>query len=243
MKFLLLLLFVSILVLFTIYKTSKVNVTPEADAMYLAQTPEEEDAINIWSKKSNDEINEAASKHDPVALYLIGMWSLQDPIDEELANLAFFESASLGFAPAIEQLFYAYREHNPWLALVYLKLAVASGHPELRPRCEKMHKEVLKIMGNAAVNEVIEKIALHKKEIIERNKTNKGAGIDVLQEVENNVAYDDVLFDEAFWFLIDTGKLIPENLEEWLNTKENRDQRFLRNKQKAHAFLKVDRTK
>jgi len=96
-----------------------------------------------------------------------------------------------------------------------------------------MRDNTLKITGNSSVIEAIEKIASYKKEIIERNKANKIAEIDLFINAENKITYDDVLFDDLFWAKIDAGELKTENLEKWLKLSEIQTLRSSRNAQKS----------
>jgi len=135
MKLLLIIIIVPILIYFVIYKTTnekKENTVIKIDITHLTKTSEERAAIDCWANKSIDEIVEAEAKNNPVASYLLGDILLQGiegswPKDEETANVCFSKSASLGFAPALEQFFYVYRGWNPCLALVYYKLARQLG--------------------------------------------------------------------------------------------------------------------
>lgn len=186
-------------------------------------TKDEEKALKQKKYDSIDDIIVDAFHGNPVALWMLGMSMLTGsagfPLDTVSANEYFVQSASLGFAPSINQVHFMYLIdlENPFLALTYLNLTVSSGHIELLGYYNKLRAEFIKTYGLNTMNEV-EKIAIHKKTLISKyckkaqeepsNFTNLNIGSGIIEE--------DVLFDMEFWKGIHNGKIITGNLEDWL---------------------------
>ena len=153
-----------------------------------------------------DKVIDAAYDGDPVAMYIAGQTSLSGTgtsINREAANLHFKMAASLGYAPALHEVFSMYvTEGDPLLALVYLNLTISSGHKEYRDLYYQQTEQLSKIAGKSVVKE-IEKIALGKtvaignaqKDIESRKNTYKPA----LTLVGQNLVSYDLIYTKDYW--------------------------------------------
>jgi hypothetical protein len=210
----------------------------------LVWTTEEKEAIDKWKDKSLDDLILDAFLGDPGALWMVGMCYLTGgggfEINTDLANNYMAISASLGFAPALDDIcrMYANDQEDTFLALVYLNLAVAHGHPELVQKYYNVRSELISFFkphGLKLIDE-IEKIAIHKKQFIakfkEKIKDNPESTL-----LSDNVISEDVLFDNAFWDGIYTGRLSTGNINEWLKFPENYGRKVKKNAEASKRRL------
>ncbi len=130
---------------------SKVSKSPNnqnRETTELQYTKEEEKAMNKWKNKTPDELFTDALDGDAAALYMMGLCYLCGqmdlPINIENANEFFSAAASLGFPPAIEQLYKQHlEENNIFLFIVYLNLTASSGHSEFIMTYHKIRDTLL----------------------------------------------------------------------------------------------------
>ena len=160
---------------------------------------------------------DAAHDGNPIALYIVGQCSLSGTgtaINRSVANQNFKMAASLGYSPALFEVFqmYANENHDPLLALVYLNLTISFGHKEYRDFYYEQTKLLAKVSGKRVIQE-IEKIALDKTikiskmqtEIQNRKNTYKPA----LVLLSKNITSDDRVYGEKYW------KQFFESQESW----------------------------
>lgn len=152
------------------------------------------------------QVIDAALKGNPVAMYIAGQTSLSGigtSINREAANLQFEMAASLGYAPALHEVFSMYvNEGDPLLAMVYLNLTISSGHKEYCDLYYQLTEQLSKMVGKSVVRE-IEKIALEKtitiantkKDIGNRQNTYKPA----LTLIGQNLVSEDYIYTRDYW--------------------------------------------
>lgn len=149
----------------------------------------------------------AALDGNEIAMYITGQCSLMGTgtsINRKAANQQFKMAASLGYPPALFEIFQMYANENqdPLLALVYLNLTISSGHKEYRNFYFKQTDLLSKIAGKSVVDE-IEKISLQKtiqlseiqKEFQQRKNTYKPA----IKLLSKNITSEDRFYDEKYW--------------------------------------------
>lgn len=232
MKKYILIALVLILASLAIYVTCKhfnsSNYQVKAAPGELVETKDEANAINKWLKTSGDAIATGVQNNDPAALWIQGMFSLTGsagwPIDSQTATIFFARSASLGFAPSLNQLrlMYATEEQNGYLALVYINLTASAEHPEMLTLYEQIKSELLSVSGTLGMTIIkeVEKIAVHKQACIAK-LANKIKHNPKAIYLEGLITDEDVLFDHDFWTHIIEGSLVTGNLQDWLNSNEN----------------------
>lgn len=194
----------------------------------LVETKEERNAINKWLKTSGDAIAMGVQNNDPAALWIQGMFLLTGsagwPIDSQTATILFAKSASLGFAPSLNQLrlMYAAEEQNGYLALVYINLTASAEHPEMLTLYEEIKSDLLSLSGTLGMTIIkeVEKIACYKQTRIARLKSKMKNNRNAIY-LEGLITDEDVLFDHDFWTHIIDGSLVTGNLQDWLNSSEN----------------------
>jgi hypothetical protein len=215
--------------------------TPNGQPTEFIPSAQELKETSKWQNKSMDDMGSDAISGDPAALYMLGLCMLTGnggwTIDTETANILFARSASLGFAPAINQMRLMYQEaQNPFLTMVYVNLTISLGHQELRPGYDQLRKQLVDDAGGLKIIREIEKIAAHKASHIINNKrkvhTSSNPGTTILMEV-NNLEDEDVLFDSQFWQNIFAGAIETGNLNEWLESAEVYHLQLERNAKKA----------
>lgn len=187
---------------------------------------EEAEAIAQWLNTSGDEIAKGVSKQDPAALWIQGQFLLIGAggwtIDTKTANYFFSKSASLGFAPALKELFVMYNSdyRNPFLGLVYLNLTISSGHIEFVKAYDALRATLVESNGLLLADE-IEKVAIHKKNLIFKNKELINKNHNGYERCHTSIADEDVLFDMNHWQGILDGSVNTGNLEAWLSRSDN----------------------
>lgn len=190
-------------------KTSHIQKTAE-EFQFSDAEKKEIQAFLKKIKKSDilelDKVLEAALDGDPVAMYTAGQTSLSGTgtsINREVANLQFKMAASLGYAPALHEIFSMYViEGDPLLALIYLNLTISSGHKEYRDLYYQQTEQLSKLVGKFVVQE-IERIALEKiiaianaqRDIESRKNTYKPA----LTLVGRNLVSGDLIYTKDYW--------------------------------------------
>ncbi len=144
-------------------------------------------AIKAACKKSLEELLEDTT--NAASFYVLGHVILKaknegrqlDAQDLQDAYYCFARAASLGFSPALYQMWRMFIDGVVpmpiFLALVYLNLA-ASEHPELNSFYDGLRSAALEKSGKRIVKE-IERIARYKKNIIAQN-------ISLLKSAKNN---------------------------------------------------------
>jgi len=151
---------------------------------------------------------DAAHNGNAIAMYTIGQCYLGGiagaSINRQAANLNFKMAASLGYAPAIFEIFQMYAKENkdPLLAFVYLNMTISMGHKEYRDFYYQQTDLLSKLAGKNVVHE-IESIALKKmikitkmqNEVENRKNTYKPA----LKLIANNITSDDDAYSEKYW--------------------------------------------
>ncbi len=209
-------------------------------------TKEEEKALSQKKYDSMDDLIVDAHYGNPGALWMLGMSMLTGSagfhLDTESANSYFAQSASLGFAPSINQVHFMYLIdlENPFLALIYLNLTVSSGHIELAGYYSKLRAEFIKIYGLNTMNE-IEKIAIHKKTLIskfcKKIQDDPSKFIYLTMSESDGLIGEDVLFDMNYWEGIRNGSIVTGNLEDWLRMPDNYCLKIERLAQKANRNI------
>jgi len=184
-------------------KTSKLNSVAPGELIF---TEAEKTETSKWKNKSMDDLVRDAFLGDRGALYMLGMSFLLGQggftINVEKANQCFALSASLGFGPSISQVknIYIHDLSNPFLALVYIGLAVSSGHLELVKAYHQLRSDIYKKAGKKIVLE-IEKIVSNKYYWILKNKElllNTDNKTNFLDHIKNITAEDSCL-DSSYW--------------------------------------------
>lgn len=145
---------------------------------------------------------------DPVAMYIAGQCSLSGTctsINRKVANTFFKMSASLGYAPALFEVFSMYTddEHqDPLVSFVYLNLTISFGHKEYRDLYYQQTGLLSKMYGVRVVNE-IERLALVK--IVKINEMQKEIGrlkgtYKPAQKLMNeNIVSEDRVYNDEYW--------------------------------------------
>lgn len=193
----------------------------------LIQTKQEEAelSLNRWKKRDNEaalvEIINAGLNGDRGALYLLGLMYRTGKngvtIDSEAAHSYFVVAASLGFAPGIDKVrhMYLYDKPNLYLMMVYLNLTIAAGHNEFVKSYLKLRSELIEDFGENIIQE-IERIALHKKNIIEKNlvelKRNKTSNF-IASDAFQSITAEDSLLNNDYWYKIYVGDASIETLK------------------------------
>lgn len=186
-------------------------------------------AVAEWNNHSFVKIVNAAFTGNPVAAYVAGMAYLLGfggAIDTNMANYFFALGARLGFPPALHNIQFMYLEDleggsNPFVAGVYLNLTIAYGHKEEISKYEKFKDFLRENLGHEKGNRIIceiERIAIHKHALIEKNKKKqKTAKKDEIFVIySKSITDEDLLFDNDYWEKV-CKREAPENLKEWLN--------------------------
>jgi hypothetical protein len=143
--------------------------------------------LEKWKDQPFEEILSSAFSGDAAGLYVIGICFLEGTggctIDPRTAHAYFAASASLGYAPAIDQIrsLYLYEHQNPFLALVYENLIVSLGHPELLTSYHGLRSDLSKDLGHKFSKEIEGIAALKKKTIL--------SNINELQKIEDKHHY------------------------------------------------------
>jgi len=171
--------------------------------------------MSKWKNKTMDNLVMDAMNGDRAALHNLGEYfflGLDFPIDVQMANTFFARSASLGFAPALNQIaqMYINDESNAFLGLVYKSLTISFGHTEFTPA---YHHFRSKIIENSAKNgqrisNEIERIATQKKAIILKNQK-------YIEDKQNhkkacwlslqNITDKDYQYDNDYWLDVYNG--------------------------------------
>ncbi|MCB1181099.1 MAG: sel1 repeat family protein [Chlamydiia bacterium] len=213
--------FLFILTLF--FCSSKLQ-AKEIELDELILTKKEKHEIENWTTKCRNantatDVIRDAFNGDRAGLYALGMCYANGwqgfVIDIEKANFCFSLSASLGFAPALDQLKVIYLEdkRDPYLAMVYLNLAASYGHSELVPSYHKLRSKLIGFTGvekGRRITQEIERIAEEKKQLISKNltelknpKNQKYLNPIVLQ---GNISRSDFIYNDEYWESIIDGE-------------------------------------
>jgi len=150
---------------------------------------------------------EEASNGNPIAMYIVGQSCLIGAgisINRNAANLYLKMAASLGYAPALYQIFqiYALEKQDPLLAFVYLNLTISYGHGEYIDFYYQETEWLSKLTEPAIVKE-IERIALEKDAKILKLRTeikkHKNTFKPATMLVGQNLTMGDVIYSEKYW--------------------------------------------
>jgi len=195
--------------IYTTEEQNRINSETTSDSVEFIYTEQEQRDIAKWKNKTMDDLVMDAMNGDRTALHNLGecfFLGLDFPIDVQRANTFFASSASLGFAPALNQIsqMYINDESNAFLGLVYKNLTISFGHTEFT---RVYHDFRSKILENSAKNgqrilNEIEKIAAQKKVLILKNQK-------YVQDKQNNkeacwlslknITDEDYQYDNDYW--------------------------------------------
>ena len=194
----------------TAEEQKKINSETNSDTVEFIYTEQEQRDIAKWKNKTMDDLIIDAMNGDRVALHNLGEYfllGLDFPIDVRRANSYFAEAASLGFAPALNQVaqMYINDESNIFLGLVYKNLTISFGHTEFTQVYHDFRSKIIKELGKKGqriVNE-IERIAAHKRAIIlknqkcaENNQKNKESSLILW---DKDITDEDYQYDNDYW--------------------------------------------
>lgn len=169
----------------------------------------ESKAMGKWKNKTVEEMIHDAQNGDAAALHMLGMSHVYGlcglPINMSDANLFLGGAASLGFAPAIDQIKFMQLEenHNPFLALVYLNLLVSFNHHEFVMPYHKLREEMVDKCGQQIIKK-IERIASEKhtkilKLMNQMDKTDDKAALTLEILSYRGVTEEDAKYDMQYW--------------------------------------------
>ena len=179
-------------------------------------TKSEKADITKFLKQSNASGNfdlnvilKSAYEGNPIAMYILGQCSLGGSggttINKDAANLHFKMAASLGYPPALYEIFqlYATEKQDPLLALVYLNLVISQGHKEYRELYYQQTESLAKLAGPKVVQE-IERIALEKiikvSKILQDIDKRKNEYNPAISLMSDNLLSNDITYSsEHYW--------------------------------------------
>lgn len=191
--------------------------------------PSEQELVEMskWNDSTYDVMVQDAFNGDAAGLFMIGYacltGRLDQAIDVERANRLFCMSASLGYAPALEQVknMYIDDKRDPYLAMVYLNLTISYGHYEFLAPYHDMRAKFVQYYGpekGQRILKEIERIATEKRTQIQKN-------LEELEKHENqvgeyfnkvifsgNITMQDCFYTDQYWNDISVGKTINERL-------------------------------
>lgn len=196
----------------------KINSETNPGKVEFIYTEQEQRDIAKWKNKSMDDLIMDAMNGDRVALYNLGEYfllGLDFPIDVRTANSYFAESASLGFAPALDEVaqMYINDESNVFLGLVYKNLTISFGHTEFTQIYHDFRNKIIKDSGKKGegqriVNE-IERIASHKRAVILKNQNwaeNKQKNKESCRlSLMDQITHEDYQYDKDYWLDVFNG--------------------------------------
>lgn len=199
-------------------KTKDTASLPNIKPVEFQETKKEKKLLSQWKNKTTEAMLADADQGDAAALHLMGMcyrYGLNGfPINLEAANKYFAASASLGFAPALEQIRLTYLEDQNenlnkqiFLQLVYLNLISSFGHSEFTLKYHEFRKLLTERMGPGITNE-IERIATQKAIRIYETQNSleasedKAAFIITLLETQGIVEEDSKFEGNDYWYNI-----------------------------------------
>lgn len=177
-------------------------------------TSEKEDIENFLNTVKTSElpgldgIMKASLAGNPIAMWTLGQCYLGGLIgaslNHEAAYLQFRWAASLGYAPALFEIFrmYAHEKQDPYMAFVYLNLTISSGHPEYREFYYQQRDKFSKLYGGKIFIE-IERIALEKiikiSEIRDKISGLDGTSIPSRVLLGNDITSSDFIYNDEYW--------------------------------------------
>lgn len=193
-----------------------INAQSDSNIVDFIYTEQEQRDIAKWKNKTMDDVIEDANNGDRAAIHNLGIYFLLGinvPINVSQANEFFAKSASLGFAPALNQIaqMYINDESNAFLGLVYKNLTISFGHTEFtRAYHESRNKIIEKLAenGQRIFNE-IEIIAAQKKSLILKNqkyiqdKQNKNE--ELYWVILESITDKDYQYDNDYWLDVYNG--------------------------------------
>lgn len=202
----------------TAEEQKKINSENNSEAVEFIYTEQEQRDIFKWknTNKTMDDLVKDAFNGDRAALYNLGEYyflGLDFPIDVKRANYFFAKSASLGFAPALNNIsqMYINDKSNVFLGLVYENLTIAYGHTEFTQTYHKFRNKIIKDFspnGQRILNE-IERIAARKQSKILKNqrhlqdKENKEESRSIV--LDKDITYEDYQYDNDYWMDVYNG--------------------------------------
>lgn len=201
----------------------EINGIPRQTNADFIWTRDEQLAITKWKNSSFEALFSDAINGDPAALWMVGMGFLTGsnelPLDTDTANGFFAQSASLGFGPAIEQMYKIHSNelNNPFLCLVYVNLAICVGHKELIYHYHKMLSDLI-ASGGKNIACVIEKIASHKYNFIKNfSHTCKLLGLKKTLDLYGLIDSTDCVFSSNFWAHVFSEKIDIQTVDKLLS--------------------------
>lgn len=194
---------------FHIYTAKEQNEINASDRVEFIYSEQEQKATARWKNQTMDDLVRDAHNGDRAALYNLGEYSLLGlgdmMMNAQFANYYFAKSASLGFAPALNNIIqmYIHEQANVYLGLIYINLIISFGHTEFIQIYHNFRKAILANSvekGQNILNE-IERIAMHKKIIILKNQRL----IQAEQTLLNNITEEDYQYDDDYWLDVYNG--------------------------------------
>lgn len=220
--------------IYTAEEQNKINSETIPDQSEFIYTEQEQKDMAKWKNKTMDSLVEDADKGNGAALWMIGTsfltGSMGLPLNVEFADRYYSKSASVGFAPSIDQIFrkYVNDESNIFLGLVYKNLTISFGHTEFIKVYHNFRDKIIKNLGKDGqriINE-IERIAMQKKTIILKNQNH-------IQDRQNDkkacdlslkdITDKDYQYDSDYWLDVYNGD--NENLD--FSEVKERDKTYL----------------
>jgi len=201
--------------IYTAEEQNKINSEVNSDTVEFIYTEQEQRDVAKWKDKTMDDLVKDAMNGDRAALYNLGEYfflGLDVPINIQMANDFFDKSASLGFAPALNNisLMYINDESNAFLGLVYLNLTISFGHTEFTRFYHDLRSKIIETPsknGQRILNE-IERIVGHKRTIILKNQK-------LVKDRQNHdekcwlslksIIDEDYQYDNDYWLDVYTG--------------------------------------
>lgn len=202
----------------TAEEQKRINSENNSEVVEFIYTEQEQRDISKWknTNKTMDDLVKDAFNGDRAALYNLGEYyflGLDFPIDVKRANYFFAQSASFGFAPALNNIsqMYINDKSNVFLGLIYENLTISYGHTEFTQIYHKFRNKIIKDFspnGQRILNE-IERIAAHKQSIILKNqrylqdKQNKKESCSI--RLDKDITYEDYQYDNDYWIDVYNG--------------------------------------
>lgn len=194
----------------TAQEQKQINSQIISDPVELIYTEQEQREMGKWKDKTMDDLVMDAMTGDRAALCNLGgyfLLGLGFSIDVQQANIYFARSASLGFAPALDQIskMYINDEANAFLGLVYKNLTISFGHTEFVQGYHKLRSNFITDAGKSGllVMDEIERIATKKRLLILKNQEyvknaqandKKACWLSV-----KNITDEDYQYDHDYW--------------------------------------------
>lgn len=203
------------------FTNSSVELENEQEEGELVYTAQEKKEILKWKHRSMEDLQQDAERGDKAALHNLGsyfLYGIDFPIDVQIANHLFAQSASLGFGPALDQLtkMYIFDESNAFLSMVYMNLTIACGHTEFTVKYHELRNNGLRDFGPLMMQE-IERLACQKMAVIWQNQQDLAKAIDQKKWFLSmkNIVDEDVQYSQEYWKQFYVKKNTPIKNEPW----------------------------